>query len=365
MVHHIWLWRIAMAAICLSKRLHSIFLLRLFNDGPTMMLLYISLWLLMRMQKGGASSSSSSYWNTACVVFSLAVSIKMNVLLFAPGLLLLLLQHDGPNLVTVVGIRLGLACALPQVLLGMPFLLAHPVSYVRKAFELDRVFFYKWTVNWKVLPETVFVGKPWALALLASHVGVLIYMAVLWTRQWRNRSGQRRHQATSNPNQQPPQCWLSPTYIAHTMCTANFIGICFARTLHYQFYVGTTKQNKTNNNTRDMEISHKCCCFVPCSFCSLFFLLARFLCFFATGLVFSLHSPLVAQSCAATAVDATIAAISPFAFGIAHGGIGNGLFNLSRHGHVVGRLASSAFLRPDEDPATLGTLVVECGCGNG
>lgn len=136
-IRHVWSWRIAMATLCLSKRIHSIFLLRLFNDGPTMLVFYLSVLLFARNQ-----------WFAGCVLYSLAVSIKMNVLLFAPGLLLLLLQSS-PNLWTLLW-RLGAGCALPQLVLGAPFLLAHPVSYLRKAFELDRVFFYKWTVNWKV-----------------------------------------------------------------------------------------------------------------------------------------------------------------------------------------------------------------------
>ena len=102
-----------------------------------MLLLYASMLLFTRNR-----------WNIGCFVFSLAVSIKMNVLLFAPGLLLLLLQV-GPDLKTVFN-RLMLCCALPQLVLGAPFLLTFPVSYLRKAFELDRVFFYKWTVNFKV-----------------------------------------------------------------------------------------------------------------------------------------------------------------------------------------------------------------------
>lgn len=135
--NEVWAWRVAMAITCLSKRIHSIFLLRLFNDGPTMLLLYLSVLLFMRQK-----------WNIGCFFFSLGVSMKMNVLLFAPGLLLLLLQAS-PNLRTVV-LKLGWGCALPQLILGWPFLTTHPVSYLRKAFELDRVFFYKWTVNWKV-----------------------------------------------------------------------------------------------------------------------------------------------------------------------------------------------------------------------
>lgn len=133
----IWSWRIATACTCLSKRVHSIFLLRLFNDGPTMLLLYAAMYLFTRHR-----------WNAGCVIFSLAVSQKMNVLLFAPGLLLLLLQVSSN--MWVVLLRLLVCCALPQLILGAPFLLAHPISYLRKAFELDRVFFFKWTVNWKV-----------------------------------------------------------------------------------------------------------------------------------------------------------------------------------------------------------------------
>jgi alpha-1,3-mannosyltransferase len=126
-----------MGLLCCSKRLHSIFLLRLFNDGPAMLLLYGSVYLFTR-----------HHWDLGCVLYSFAVSIKMNVLLFAPGLLLLLLQAS-PDWKSVL-LRLAVGCALPQLALGYPFLSTFPMSYLRKAFELDRVFFYQWTVNWKV-----------------------------------------------------------------------------------------------------------------------------------------------------------------------------------------------------------------------
>jgi alpha-1,3-mannosyltransferase len=138
----VWSWRLAMGLLCCSKRLHSIFLLRLFNDGPAMLLLYASVYLFTKQR-----------WDVGCVVFSLAVSVKMNVLLFAPGLLLLLLQAS-PDWKGVVR-RLGVGCALPQLVLGYPFLSTFPVSYLRKAFELDRIFFYQWTVNWKVMRHKV------------------------------------------------------------------------------------------------------------------------------------------------------------------------------------------------------------------
>lgn len=133
----VWCWRflVMFVSLCGSKRIHSIFLLRLFNDGPTMLLLYVSILLFMKQS-----------WRWGCVLFSLAVSIKMNVLLFAPGLLLLLLVQG--SLVECL-VRLSI-CAVVQLILGLPFLLNNPISYLRKAFELDRVFQYKWTVNWKV-----------------------------------------------------------------------------------------------------------------------------------------------------------------------------------------------------------------------
>jgi alpha-1,3-mannosyltransferase len=133
----LWCSRCMMAFLCFSKRLHSIFMLRLFNDGPTMMFLYASI-----------VSFIHNYWNIGCILFSLGVSIKMNVLLFAPGLFLLLLQVSDDFYHVIF--RLFFYCAVPQLILGAPFLLSHPVHYLRKAFELDRSFFYQWTVNWKV-----------------------------------------------------------------------------------------------------------------------------------------------------------------------------------------------------------------------
>ena len=132
----VWSWRISMVLLCLSKRIHSIYILRLFNDAPCMLLFYISVYLFL-----------TSKFKIGCIFFSLAVSIKMNILLFAPGLLLLLLQYHESWIGTVQCLCI---CAIVQGLLGAPFLVTYPVSYIRKAFEFDRVFFFKWTVNWKV-----------------------------------------------------------------------------------------------------------------------------------------------------------------------------------------------------------------------
>mmetsp|Transcript_29718 Transcript_29718/g.71824 ORF Transcript_29718/g.71824 Transcript_29718/m.71824 type:complete len:471 (+) Transcript_29718:237-1649(+) len=222
----VWYWRIAMGLTCLSKRVHSIFVLRLFNDAPAMVLLHLSMYLF----------ACCDAWAMGCVVFSLAVSIKMNVLLFAPGLLLLLIQKNQSLFGTMKHLSI---CALVQLVLGWPFLSTYPISYIKKAFEFDRVFFFKWSVNWKFIPEWLFVSKPWALLLLVCHLGSLSFLASKW---WKTSISQRGRAKTreslrwskNNPNN--TNVHLSPEYIIYTMFVSNFIGIAFARTLHYQFY---------------------------------------------------------------------------------------------------------------------------------
>mmetsp|Transcript_7732 Transcript_7732/g.11115 ORF Transcript_7732/g.11115 Transcript_7732/m.11115 type:complete len:475 (-) Transcript_7732:20-1444(-) len=221
----LWSWRLSMILLCLSKRVHSIFMLRLFNDGLTMALLYLAVLIFIHNQ-----------WRIGCVFFSLAVSIKMNVLLFAPGLLLLLLQAC--PLIEVI-ICLGI-CASIQLVLGAPFLLTFPVEYLRKAFELDRVFFYKWTVNWKFISEEVFVGKPMSIVLLILHLEFLAIFCFKWIKGQREQQQQQQQEseakAESSLEKKSSKEPLTPEYIVCTMFIANFIGIAFARTLHYQFY---------------------------------------------------------------------------------------------------------------------------------
>lgn len=67
-------WTLALVA--LSKRVHSIYLLRLFNDCWAQLLVLAALEMLC-----------SRAWVAAITLFSAAVSVKMSALLFAPGVL--------------------------------------------------------------------------------------------------------------------------------------------------------------------------------------------------------------------------------------------------------------------------------------
>ncbi|BDA45052.1 Dol-P-Man:Man(5)GlcNAc(2)-PP-Dol alpha-1,3-mannosyltransferase [Coccomyxa sp. Obi] len=236
----------ALTLLALSKRLHSIFMLRLFNDCVAMLLAYVATGLLLLQR-----------WRASLVVYSAAVSVKMNVLLMAPPVLLVLLKAAEVQEI-VEGAMQGVAL---QMFLGAPFLLHNAGAYVSRAFELSRVFQHVWSVNLKFLPEPVFQSRSVASALLAAHLALLLLFAHFrWCRKegglwaviqsamqrlvlsvrlreqkagWRSRAGPRGPAAQL---QLPRLPQLPASHILLLVFSGNFIGIVCARTLHYQFY---------------------------------------------------------------------------------------------------------------------------------
>ena len=113
------------------------------------------------------------------LLHSLAVSIKMNVLLFSPGLLvLLILRHGWRGTLPLLSL-----CAIIQLILGLPFLYTNPFGYVTRSFDLGRQFFFKWTVNWRFLPEWLFLHRGFHLALLTVNLSTwAIFAYTHWIR---------------------------------------------------------------------------------------------------------------------------------------------------------------------------------------
>ena len=106
--------------LSLSKRMHSIYALRLFNDPVAMLFLYASLYTLLRKRTIIAVnlfsyarmhfSQRSSHWGR------IACSVKMNILLFAPALALHLfatqtLASIALYTLSFVYIQVGCQCA--------------------------------------------------------------------------------------------------------------------------------------------------------------------------------------------------------------------------------------------------------------
>lgn len=142
-----------------SYRIHSIYVLRLFNDPVAMLLFYISFYLFL-----------SGKWSLGSLFYSLAVSIKMNILLFAPALLAAYLIILGFKR-TIIQLFI---CASVQVALAAPFLYYNFIGYIQRSFDLGRIFEHKWTVNYRFLDKPLFENRYFHIGLLTLHILLLL-----------------------------------------------------------------------------------------------------------------------------------------------------------------------------------------------
>lgn len=212
--------------LCLSKRVHSIFVLRLFNDCFAMLFAYVAILFFQ-----------SRRWVFGMLVFSLGVSVKMNVLLMLPPLLVLMVGSAS----FTTSLSAILAAVGVQLALGFPFLATYPSQYVNKAFDFSRQFIHYWSVNFKFVPEIIFLSKPFALGLLAAHLVALLLFA---HRRWYAHGGgfffnffaDFFNRLPGNRQSSTSLAGFTSAHIAGVILEGNFIGILFARSLHYQFY---------------------------------------------------------------------------------------------------------------------------------
>lgn len=210
---------------CTSYRIHSIFVLRLFNDPIAMLLLYASV-----------NAFLDNRWYLGSVLYSLAVSVKMNILLFAPALLVAYLCVLGLSK-TLIHLSI---CAFIQLILGLPFLLENPIAYIKGAFNLGRIFEFKWTVNWRFLSEEVFVHPYFHHSLLLLHVLMLLYCLRIWIvymESYAKLKDVEKSLKSQVPKKEKLDMSIVSQLLIYPLFLANFIGIIFSRSLHYQFYV--------------------------------------------------------------------------------------------------------------------------------
>ncbi|MCJ1311290.1 dolichyl-P-Man:Man(5)GlcNAc(2)-PP-dolichol alpha-1,3-mannosyltransferase [Agyrium rufum] len=211
--------------LVLSKRLHSIFVLRLFNDCFVTIALFATIFAFQKR-----------LWAIGAVIFSLGVSVKMSLLLAAPGVLMVLGQALDRNRM----LRSLAIMAQIQVLLATPFLAANPIGYLSSAFEFSRVFLYKWTVEWRFVSEKTFLSKPFAVSLLLAHASLLVLFV---TTRWTKPSGMSIPELVRRVLRPlPPDMEIAISrqvnsdFITSSILGSMAIGMLCARTLHYQFY---------------------------------------------------------------------------------------------------------------------------------
>ena len=210
--------------LVLSKRVMSLFVLRLFNDGFEILFVYIAILFMVKNK-----------WKAACAFYSMAVSIKMNALLYAPAVLLLLTQAVGLEiaLLYIVGV-----CGGVQIVVGALFLWQYPKEYLGRAFEFNRVFLHKWSVNYGWMSEKAFGNKKLAITLVVLHLGCLaVFGHFQWTPRGLVTMLKRNSSFLGQDTRRRRRRSLSATHVALTLFTCNLIGMTFTRTIHYQFYL--------------------------------------------------------------------------------------------------------------------------------
>ncbi|CAJ2514185.1 Uu.00g023040.m01.CDS01 [Anthostomella pinea] len=214
--------------LILSKRLHSIFVLRCFNDCFAVFFLWLSIYLFQRRA-----------WTLGSIAYAWGLGIKMSLLLVLPAVGVILLFGRGFS----GSLQLAAIMAQIQFMIATPFLTENARGYLSRAFELSRQFLFKWTVNWRFVGEETFLSRPFALTLLALHAAVL---AGFIAYRWLKPAGKPLSaivtpilQFSSPFNSQEESqvaSRITPEYVMTTILSANVIGLLFARSLHYQFY---------------------------------------------------------------------------------------------------------------------------------
>lgn len=215
-----------LAPLVLSKRLHSIFLLRLFNDAWASLGLWVAIYSFQRRR-----------WLAGALAWSFGLGVKMILLLAAPAVGAILLQGAGPR----KGLLIGMILPQLQLTPALPFIIqGKSKEYLSGAFDFGRQFMFKWTVNWRFVGEDIFLSRTFAFSLLFAHVCVLLFfLETRWVRPtssgiidfvrkyrpgWQIRVDQ---EALRN---------LTPVFVMDAMLGSTAIGLLCARSLHYQFY---------------------------------------------------------------------------------------------------------------------------------
>ncbi len=229
--------------LVLSKRLHSIYVLRLFNDCFTTLFVVISIMFFQLTFKQPSQRKKLTLLSFGTFFYSISTTVKMNAILYFPGILIVFFFATNESLIKTL--ILSATIVAINVLVAWDFLFTTNVArthYLEKSFELGRKFFFKWTVNWRFVPEDVFLSDKFAISLLLLQVFLLVLFA---TTRWVSPLITKRPfiifvlnalGISKNKNNQCLNNLNVPRYILKVLTTSNLIGILCARSLHYQFY---------------------------------------------------------------------------------------------------------------------------------
>lgn len=212
--------------LVLSKRMHSIFLLRLFNDCWATLALWTAIYLLQGRK-----------WSAGSMIWASGLGVKMTLLLAAPAIGVILLQAEGTKRAVVNGFFV----LLIHLNLAIPFLTSgNGLQYVGQAFDFGRQFLFKWTVNWRFVGEETFSSRQFAVSLLLVHVSLLL---LFFQTRWVKPSAsnlidfvKKYTLSGGEPEQVHVSGKITPTYVMDAVLASIAMGLLCARSLHYQFF---------------------------------------------------------------------------------------------------------------------------------
>lgn len=222
----------------LSKRLHSIYVLRLFNDGFTTMFMLAGIVCLQEWTKRSGKSTSTIAMAMpllllATALLTFAVTVKMSALLVAPAAFALVIAQTGAHvspLLAAAATAVGVVATTswPFVGAGLGLTWAQRWAFLNGAFDVGRVFAQKWSVNWAFLGSEVFLSRGFHVTLLALWTGLVA--AVLCRGLCR---GLGKATATATATSSPVA--VGPRVAGWTCSVGLLAGVLCARSLHYQF----------------------------------------------------------------------------------------------------------------------------------
>ncbi|PNS18342.1 hypothetical protein CAC42_6159 [Sphaceloma murrayae] len=211
--------------LILSKRLHSIYVLRLFNDPFAVLFLWAAVFAFQR-----------KHFRFGALLYSLGLGVKMSLLLVLPAVGMVLFMAQGAQ----AAVGTGAVMVQYQVLMGWPFLSAYPKEYLGRAFEFGRKFEWKWTVNWRFAGREVFEDERFATGLMVGHIVILgLFVVERWLRYAGVGVGEvviSLVQPMSEERMRRIKGKVTPEFVMTSILTCNAIGMLFARSLHYQFF---------------------------------------------------------------------------------------------------------------------------------
>lgn len=209
-----------------SKRLHSIFLLRLFNDAWVAALLWGMIYAFQR-----------KWWNAGAGLFTLGLGVKMSMVLVLPAVGVIVLQGHGTSEAAFI----SMMCIMVEMVSAFPFIFeGEGWHYVTRAFDLGRKFLFKWTVNWRFVGEEMFSSAAFSGSLLVAHVTLLLlFLQNRWIKPSSKGLGEFVYKYTRTMDHELERSYernVTPTFVMDTVLGCMTIGLLCARSLHYQFY---------------------------------------------------------------------------------------------------------------------------------